>query len=138
MIHAEIDEAIDAPVAQVWALFRDFGGVQRYTPSLESCTLEGEGIGAVRTLTLPGGAVLRERLEALDDPGTRLQYSILDGPLPVQDYLATVQLRADGETCRVQWSSDFEAPALEEAAAIELIEGVYRGGLEGIRKALGV
>ena len=138
MIHAEIDEAVDAPVPRVWALFRDFGGVKRYTPSLEACEIEGEGVGAIRTLTLPGGAVLRERLEALDDDATRLQYSIIDGPLPVQDYLATVQLHADGETCRVTWSSDFEAPAMDDAAAIELIEGVYRGGLEGIRSALGV
>lgn len=137
MIHAEIEERIEAPVAEVWALFRDFGGVERYTPGLEGCEVEGEGLGAIRTLTLPGGAVLRERLERLDDGDTTLQYSILDGPLPVQNYLATVKLHAEQDACRVQWSSDFEAPDLDDAAAIGLIEGVYRGGLEGMRKALG-
>jgi len=138
MIHAKISERIEAPAGQVWALFRDFGGVMRYTPGLEACVLEGEGVGAVRTLTLPGGARLKERLEAFDDTGRRLQYSILEGPLPVEDYLATVEVHEEDAGCRVDWSSGFTAPALEEGAAVGLIEGVYQAGVSGIREALGV
>lgn len=137
MIHVKVSERVEAGAAAVWDLVSDFGGVKRYTPDLASCELSGEGVGAVRTLTLPGGVELQERLEALDDSGRRLQYSILSGPIPVQDYLATVEVHEDGDACTVDWSSQFTT-GMEEAQAVAMMEGVYRGGLAGMRKALGV
>ncbi len=137
MVDVKVSERIEAKAEAVWDLFRDFGGVARFNEGLERCELDGEGIGAVRTLTLPGGVTLRERLEALDDAARRLQYSILDGPIPVRDYLSTVEVHADGEGCQVDWSSHFEPVGMPDAQARELIEGVYRGGLAGIRRALG-
>jgi len=67
MASIKVTERIGAKAEAVWDLFRDFGGVQRYSPQIEGCSVEGEGIGAVRTLTLPGGLELQERLEAFDD-----------------------------------------------------------------------
>jgi hypothetical protein len=121
----------------VWVLLRDFGRPDRYSGQIEACSLEGEGVGAVRTLSLPGGLSIQERLEALDDAGRRLQYSIVAGPLPLENYLATIHVSEDGDGCRVAWSSTFDPKGIPESQAAGLVEGIYRGGIAGLRKALG-
>ena len=138
MLHVKVSERIEAPAERVWELFRDFGGIERFTPGLEKVELRGSGIGAVRTISLPGGVQLQERLEAFDDRGRKLQYAIVAGPIPVTNYLATIAVHDEGQACRVDWSSQFEPQGLSEAQARGMIEGVYRGGLAGVKKALGV
>ncbi len=81
---------------------------------------------------------MKERLEAFDPADRRLQYSILEGPLPVKNYLATVAVRSEGSATIVDWSSEFEAAGLEDAQVVSILEGVYESGLSGIRSALGV
>jgi carbon monoxide dehydrogenase subunit G len=137
MLSVKVSERLDAPAERVWELVRDFGGVQRYAAGIEKCTLEGSGIGAVRTLALAGGPTLQERLEALDDAGRRLSYSIVSGPIPVADYLATVAISDEANGCRIDWSSTFEPKGISEDQARRMIEGVYRGGIAGIKRELG-
>jgi hypothetical protein len=134
----KVSERIEASADAVWGLFRDFGGVDRYAVGLESCTLEGSGIGAVRTIRMGGGIQLQERLESLDDDARRLSYSIVgESPLPADHYLATVEVSEDGDGCQVEWSSTFEPRGVSVEKVAPLIEGIYRGGLAGIRKTLG-
>jgi carbon monoxide dehydrogenase subunit G len=136
MASVKVSERVEASADAVWGLVRDFGGVQRYSKEIQSCSVEGEGVGAVRTLSL-GALTLQERLEVFDDARRRLSYSIVAGPLPLSDYLATIQVSEDGDACRVEWSSTFEPKGIAEAQAQGMVEGIYRSGLAGIRKALG-
>jgi len=101
--------------------------------------VEGEGVGAVRTLTLAGGATLQERLESLDPKARSFQYSILgESPLPVRDYLSTLTLEPRGPNrCHVTWSSEFEPVGVAEEQAVAMIEGVYRGGISSLKSTLG-
>ena len=138
MLHVKVSERIEAPAERVWELFRDFGGIQRFTPGLEKVEVSGSGIGAVRTISVPGGVKLQERLEAFDDHGRKLQYAIVGGPIPVTSYLATIAVHDEGQACRIDWSSQFEPQGISEAQARGMIEGVYRGGIAGVKKALGV
>lgn len=141
MSRVEVNEPVPAPAAKVWELVRDFGGIAKWGgPALQSCTVEGEGVGAIRRIGLPGGLSLAERLEALDDASRSLSYSIVGkSPLPVKDYLSTIRVVEDGPAaCRVDWSSRFEPDGTGEAQAQAMIRGVYTGGIAGLRKALGV
>jgi carbon monoxide dehydrogenase subunit G len=137
MASVKVSERVDAGADAVWDLLRDFGGVTRYSPAIESCKVDGEGVGAVRTLAMPGGVSLQERLEALDDARRRLQYSIVAGPLPFENYLSTIEVREEGEGCTVDWSSTFDPKGVAEEQAQGMIEGIYRSGIAGIKKALG-
>jgi carbon monoxide dehydrogenase subunit G len=138
MVSVKVSETIGASAERVWELVRDFGGVERYAAGIEKCTVEGQGIGAVRTLGLAGGLSLQERLEAFDDAGRRLSYAIVAGPIPVTDYLATIEVRDEGSSCRIDWSSTFEPKGISDDQARRMIEGVYKGGIVGIQRALGV
>jgi hypothetical protein len=92
---------------------------------------------ARRKLALPGGLTLEERLEAFDDPGRRLSYAIVAGPIPVASYLATIEVCDEGSGCRIDWSSTFEPRGISDDQARGMIEGVYKGGIAGIKRALG-
>ena len=138
MVSVKVSERVEATADRVWELFRDFGGVQRFSAGIEKVEVTGAGIGAVRTLSLPGGLTLQERLEAFDERGRRLQYAIVAGPIPVSNYLATIEVKDEGKACRIDWSSHFEPKGISDDQGRAMIEGVYKGGIAGVRKALGV
>ncbi|MEN8181877.1 MAG: SRPBCC family protein [Myxococcota bacterium] len=137
MASVKVVENVNAGADSVWDLFRDFGGITRFSAGIDGCTVEGEGVGAVRTITMGGGLKLQERLEAFDDAGRSLSYAIIgDHPLPFDNYLSTVKVIEQGDGCSVEWSSTYDPKGTEDQAS-GLIQGIYRGGIAGIKKTLG-
>jgi hypothetical protein len=137
MTTVTVTETIAGPAATVWALLSDFGGVQVGGP-ITSVEVQGEGVGMVRTLGLGGGVVV-ERLDAYQPEAMTFGYSILndDSPLPVKGYVASVRIADLGDgTCRVDWSGTFEPRGVPEADAVNVVEGIYKGGIAGVRKAV--
>ena len=134
----KVVEAVEASADRVWALLRDFGGIARFARGIESCEVEGQGVGAVRTLGMAGGLRLQERLEAFDDPGRSLSYAIIGAnPLPFDRYFSTVKVVEESAgRCSVEWSGRYDAKG-PEADVARMVEGIYRGGIKGIQKALG-
>lgn len=140
MSEVKVSEELEASAEAVWNLLRDFGGIEKWSGAgIQSCTVEGEGVGAVRTIGLAGGASLQERLEAFDDAGRTFQYSIIGAsPLPVTDYLSTVAVTETGpKSSRVDWSSTFEPKGISEEQADQLVRGIYTGGIRGLKETLG-
>lgn len=126
---------LGAAIDEVWKIVGDFAGfVEAMGIPVE---VSGEGVGSTRTITMGGSATI-ERLETLDNDAKRLQYSLLQGPLPVENYLSTMQLSPidEGRT-RLEWSSEFEPAGISEADAVEAIRGIYRGGIAGLQARFG-
>ncbi len=136
MASVKISDRISASADRVWELVGDFGGIERFSKGFKSVTCKGTGVGAVRTITLPNDAQLQERCELLDAKRRTLDYSIVAGPIPVANYLARIQLFEDGDGTRVEWSSTFDPNGIPEAQAVGMIEGVYKSGIAGLKKAL--
>ena len=134
----EVKAEIAAPAQDAWQRLRDFGGLAAWMPGIESCQVEGEGIGAVRSVGFPGGAGVKERLESLDDATRTLSYSIVDGPLPVQNYLATIRVSEAGDAaCRIDWSARFDLPeGMKEDAIAPALQGAYGGAMAALKKKL--
>jgi hypothetical protein len=129
---------IGAPADEVWQSIRDFNGAGKYIAAITGSTMEGEGVGALRTITLEGGVEVVERLESLDDEARTLTYSIVRAPLPIENYVATMTLRdLGGGQCELEWSSTFEPKGAPEAEGVQLVEGVYSMGFEGLKKLHG-
>ena len=100
---------------------------------------ELEGGGTLRRLHLAGGGELVERLERRDDGARVISYSIVQGPLPVADYHATLTVREadEGKACTVEWTSEFEPAGVPADEAIRIIEDIYRAGLENLKRMFG-
>ncbi len=137
MISISMKTQINAPAADVWAVISDFNALPKYVAAAVESKVDGEGVGTVRTLTLPDGTLLRERLEQLDADGMSLQYSILDGPLPVADYLSTMKVTPSEDGCELEWSSEFNAAGASDEDARTAMTGIYQMGFDGLAKLFG-
>jgi NADPH:quinone reductase-like Zn-dependent oxidoreductase len=134
---------IDAPIERVWAVLRDFNSHTAWHPIVAQSEIEGgesaDQVGCVRNFRLKDGAHVREQLLALSDEDHISTYCILDATIPLQRYVATVQLKrvTDGNRTFWHWQSTFDAPRGREREFAELVgKGVYESGFEGLRTYL--
>jgi len=126
---------IGVPAEVVWAAIRDFANPRAYASGVLSCTVEGSGVGAVRTMALPGGAEFKEELRALNDAARTLSYSIIQSPRPIADHEADFAVRDAGEgRCEVTWSCRFRAVGVPEAEMEETYGRIFEGGLAELKK----
>ena len=123
MAHVRYSRVIAAPIADVWAIVRDFGALDVWFPFISQCRLKDEAtagqVGAVRVNTTTDGAVIEETLLALSDRDHRIVYSVTKGDVPTKDYSATLALHevtADGRTY-ADWSADFDVAGEIEPVA---------------------
>lgn len=140
MTTVQVTEKVGASADKVFQDISDFGGARRLDV-VESCDVQGSGVGAVRTINLKGGAGrVVERLESYDPKARVFSYRITnDGecPLPVKDYLATVKVSEDGpNAATVEWTGKFDPTGPEEDVKA-MISGIYKGGIAVTRNAVG-
>ena len=126
-----------ASPARLWDLVADFGSLDEIMDGIDSCEMEGEGVGAKRTMVMGGGPPVVESLDVLDHDGMTLTYSILEAPLPFKDYSATMVVAPDGDGCSLTWTGTFEADGVPVEKAEGIAGSIYDGGIAGYRKALG-
>jgi carbon monoxide dehydrogenase subunit G len=138
MSNFKIQENYESSADAVWKLLGDFGGIADWMPGIESCEVSGEGVGAVRKIAMPGGANVEETLEAHDEGARSLSYSIGEGPLPVQDYLATITVNEEGSGCSVDWTAKFGLPeGIPDEPILQALEAAYGGALVALKKKVG-
>lgn len=127
MARVYVSSIIDAPVAKVWAKVRDFNALPRWVPAVRDSRIENgepaDKVGCVRDFYLQNGDHLRERLLGLSDYDMFCTYSILESPMPLTDYIATLRLTpvTDGDRTFAEWTAEFECAP--EAAA-DLVNGI--------------
>ncbi len=134
---------IDAPLDRVWELLRDFNSHTAWHPAIAVSEIEGgessDTVGCVRNFVLKDGARVREQLLALSDAEHRFTYCILDADIPLDRYVATVQLKpvTDGNRTFWHWQSTFRTPPGRERELTELVGvNVYEAGFQGVRQYL--
>ena len=119
---------------EAWKVVGDFIGLLKTMGT--DAEAEGEGIGMTRKITM-GPASIVERLEERDEDAKKIVYSIVEGPLPVANYVSTMQLTEAGEgRSKLTWSSTFE-PVGDEAMATQIVTGIYDGGIKGLQARFG-
>jgi NADPH:quinone reductase-like Zn-dependent oxidoreductase len=143
MVQVRQSTVIDAPIDSVWSILRDFNGHDRWHPAISFSEIEGgdpvDAVGSVRHFRLADGGELREQLLALSDKDFRLSYCLLEAPLPLMGYVASIRLKpvTDGNATFWEWRSEFHPPAHRREELVKLVtEGIYQAGFEAIRRLL--
>jgi NADPH2:quinone reductase len=137
MGQVSVKVSIPASADKVWQTLRDFGGLNKWAPGIAGLSLQGAGVGAVRTLTYQDGARVVERLESLNDASRLLSYTILESTLPLEGYVASLTVRDLGAAgCEVEWFSTFGAKGAAEQEVSRMLEVGYRKALSGLQKSL--
>jgi NADPH:quinone reductase-like Zn-dependent oxidoreductase len=134
---------IQAPIEVVWNLLRDFNGHDRWHPAVAESHLEGadygDQIGAVRHFRLVGGGWLREQLLSHSDSEYCFSYCIVESPIPLVNYFATVRLKpaTDSGATLWEWRSRFEPPAGRRDELVKLVgDGIYAAGFRACKSIL--
>lgn len=123
---------VNAPAKTVWALIGGFQALDRWHPAVLESTLLGTGkdAGDIRVLTIDDGAQIVEKLEMYDEAEMALQYAILESPLPVDNYHATITVKSVGnDGAEVVWKSTFTAVGASNDEVKKIISDIYLAGL---------
>ena len=144
MIKVYTSSVIEAPADAVWAQVRDFNGLPKWTPFVAESRIEGnqpaDKIGCVRNFRLKDGGLIREQLLTLSDYDYQCSYSILESPMGVDNYVATLKLTpvTDGMRCFAEWSAEFDCAEGRERELTEQIgQGVFQGGFDALKRHFG-
>ena len=121
----------------MWAILRDFNGHDRWHPAVAVSRIEERRAptrsAACATSRLKQGGAIREQLLSLSDRDHSFTYCILDAPMPLEGYVATVRLKpvTDGNRTFWHWQSEFKPPPEREAELTRMVgEDIYEGRLQ--------
>jgi uncharacterized protein YndB with AHSA1/START domain len=133
-----IDKQLRASAQKVWAAIESVGGLDRWFPIIEACRVEGSGEGALRVLTLAGGAgEMHDRIVEVAPRERRLRYHRTHHPFPASDYFGTVEISDSGlEASRLVWTVRFEAAPENAAAVRDLVHNAISDGVDGLEREL--
>ena len=146
MVKVYVSDVIDAPIARVWAILRDFNGLPIYHPTLFARSeIEGgksaDTVGCVRSFRTHDGGHLREELLSLSDREHSCVYRILESPLPVTGYVSGCRLYpiTEGDRSFIEWWAEWETdPGSNEANTIDLVRNqTFLGIFAGLKSMLG-
>ncbi len=143
MVKVYTSSVIDAPATEIWGRIRDFNGLPDWHPGIAESRIElgqpSDKVGCIRNFTLKDGGRIREQLLALSDYDFSVTYSILESPMGVENYVATLKLTpiTDGNRCFAEWTAEFDcAPGREAELARTIGQGVFQGGFDALKTAM--
>ena len=141
MVRVTRSAIIDAPIERVWAVLRDFNSHWAWHPAVGDSHIEhgerSDQVGCVRNFFLKDGSHIREQLLTLSDYDYECTYSILDCPMPLSNYIATLKLTpvTDGNRTFAEWSAEFDCDeAKERQLAEDIGQGVFQVGFNAFKQ----
>lgn len=144
MARVYVSTVINAPAAKVWARVRDFNGLPNWVPKVAESRIENgepaDKVGCIRAFSLRNGDRLREQLLGLSDFDMFCTYSILESPMPLTNYVATLRLTpvTDLDRTFMEWSAEFDcAPEAEADLVTGIGTGVFQVGFDTLKRAFG-
>ncbi len=144
MARVYVSSVIGAPVARVWARIRDFNGLPSWHPAIADSRIENgeppDRVGCVRDFRLRNGDRIREQLLGLSDYEYFVTYSILESPMPLSDYVATLRLTpvTDGDRTFAEWTAEFVCDPSREEELVGLIgRQVFQAGFDALKRIFG-
>jgi mxaD protein len=148
---------INAAPDKVWAMVKDFGGIDKWHPAIASTELKDDKT-RVLTLASEGSPTITEELESSDDEKMTFVYKIIDMSvvktitfnskdtpyftLPVANYKSWFSVKAVDGGSEVKWKGKFyrsfmDNPPVPEGQsdqdATDTIHAVYTSGLENLK-----
>ncbi len=131
---------IPASASAVWTIVRDFNALPKWTPFVFESRIEqnrpSDQIGCIRNFRLKDGGRIRERLLALSDYEMSFEYSILESPMGVENYIAAFRLIpiTDVDHTFAEWTAEFDAaPDKEDGLVRSIGADVFAAGLGALK-----
>lgn len=131
---------INTPADVVWATMRDFVGLTEWSSAVTGAHITNgkaaDQVGAIRHLDIIDGTVFIETLLAHSDEEMWVKYDIVEGPIPVTNYVATMRLYPVTTTDQTYatWSAEFDCPDNQREAMQNVVgDQICAGGLQSLK-----
>ena len=141
MVRVYVSSVIDADADAVWQRIRDFNALPQWHPGIADSRIENgeppDKVGCVRNFHTQDGGLIRERLLALSDYDYTCVYEILESPMGVTNYVATIKLTpvTDGGRTFAEWTAEFDCASGREAELTQSIgQGVFQAGFDALKR----
>src|SRR4051794_36600233 len=123
MGEATVETTIEKPADDVWAIVRDFGGLAKWSPGIESCKVEGDDriIGMM-------GMEITEHCFRLDDDARVLVYGVTAGA-PMEHHRVTITVTPTDQQSTVTWHVDVKPDEMTP-----MMEDMYGKALHSLKK----
>lgn len=144
MARVYVSSVINAPAARVWERVRDFNALPRWHPRIRDSRIEdalpSDKVGCIRNFNLQNGDNIREQLLGLSDYDMFCTYSILESPMPLEDYIATIRLTpvTEGDRTFIEWTAEFSCtPEVEGDLVNGIGTDVFQTGFDALKRHFG-
>lgn len=141
MLRIYVSSVVEAGADNVWARIRDFNALPLWHPAIADSRIENQEpsdrVGCIRHFHTRDGGLIRERLLALSDYDYSCSYEILESPMGVTNYVATLKLTpvTDGTRSFIEWSAEFDCDEGRENELTQLIgQGVFQAGFDALKR----
>lgn len=138
---------VQASAEHVWSIVGNFSHPERWLPVIVSTRSSGNSVGSIREVQLKSAAVLREKLEFIDNHQRIIAYSILDPTdpsiMPLRQYRAKISIHRTESGTLVQWETKFRRWSrqsyppehLNDEAANRMVQKILDFGLANLKTA---
>ena len=154
---AEEQITINAPAEKVWSIIKNYGDMSWHPDIFNTTSEGGNKKGATRVLTLKDGGTIKEELKKYDEEKMTYAYKIIEMStaktithagaeekvpvLPVDNYSASIEVEAKGDTSVVNWTAGYyraytnnNPPAeMNEEAANAAVNAILKTGLINLK-----
>ena len=131
---------VPASAQTAWDTIKSFDSIHTWHPAAVSTELlvgeNGEPLAVREFQTADGGFVISELLD-YDEDSKWFKYRIIKTSVPLRGYVGEMKVtpRDDGGS-EVAWSAQFEALPDGEAMTREVVQTVFRAGLDNLQVIL--
>ncbi len=144
MARVYTSSVISVPPDRVWERIRGFNDLPRWHPMIRESRIEealpADKVGCIRNFNLQNGDNIREQLLGLSDYDMFVTYSILDSPMPLADYVATLRLTpvTEGDRTFIEWTAEFSCDPSDEDELVAMIgTDVFQAGFDALKRQFG-
>lgn len=135
MQQLKIITTINTPVEKVWSIIGAVGGVDQWSPIINTCTLSSSADGGLQRTCTSENGVLKERILVLNHEERKLTYAIMEQQFfPIDDLQTAITVsEIQGSTqilTEVTYSLRADAPAAEIEAGIRDVYTMSYAGIE--------
>lgn len=140
MVRVYVSSVIGAPIEQVWDYVRDFNGLPTWFPGVTDSHIEGglrgDQVGCIRNFGVQGGQRMREQLLSLSDVSHSWTYRMIEGGMPVSNYVPTFRLLpiTDGNRTFVEGAVRFDCAKEKEGEMAAFLAKTYQAAFDRLRQ----
>ena len=135
MQNLKIITEINAPVEEVWGIIGAVGGVDKWSPIINTCTLSSSADGGLQRTCSSDNGDLTERILLLNHTERKLTYAITEQQFfPIDELITSITVSDNQGTTQIVTEVSYVlregAPVAEIEAGLQEVYGISYAGIE--------